>query len=153
MSDETGELPPIAPGALRVIVHDDVGEMVAEFPVEHLPGFIDGMSDPIRAPMQKNTAEGVIMARAAYRVARKQDNGLVSCAYAVWICVFGRTMLPEIGMSMGDLCEAPGTGTLTIRSSRDDLVWDFTLTNAEGRVGGRVQIEEPQWAQKPAGTA
>jgi hypothetical protein len=150
----TDKLPPIGAGKLRVIVHDDVGRMVEDFPVEHLPGGIDGLPDPSQEIMTKHTVEGAMMARVTYLVARKYDNSRVACAHALWICVFGQTMVvPGVGISMGDLCTAPGTGTIEIRSSQNDQVWEFVLTNAEGRVGGRVQIEEPGWAQKPAGSA
>ena len=152
MSDE---LPPIAPGALRVIVYDKDADqrMTAEYPVEHLSKILDSLSDPKQAPMTKRIAEGAIMARAAYRLAMKSDKNLTTCACAVWICLYGDSLPLGLGMSLDDLSESPGTGTLQITTTENNFTWDFVLTYMNGDIGGRVVIREPKWSTNPAGSA
>jgi hypothetical protein len=150
----TDELPPIDPAAIRVIVHDGTpGRMVAEFPVEHLPVLVD--LSRICGAMPERTPASALNAVSVYREAVRKDNGLVACAAALWICLYGDELPAQFGLQMSDLQAAAGVGVITIYA-RDRLQhWEFTFEDGNQRIGGRKVIpRKPHWSSHPpAGTA
>ena len=152
----TDTLPPIANGAVRIIVQDATeGRMVAEFPAKHLPELLDFSC--ITGPMPPRTVEGSLKAVSLYGEAMQREEELIACGVALWICVHGGDMPAMVGgLTFGDLRAAAeeGNGAIVVRMTPDGRDWEYLLSSDSGRqVGGRVRIDVPAWSKGPMGSA
>lgn len=145
---------PIAPDAVRVIVQDGEGNrMVTEHPAAHLTTILDSLSS-LHGQMPKRTTEGTLKACTIYRRAMTADNGLVACAAAVWVCLYGGD-LPDVlrGLRLSDLQGAAGDGVLTIGVTPDLGLWQYHFTSKSGGCGGTITVDVPDWAKGPMPSA
>jgi len=147
--------PPIAPDAIRIIVH--IGgidhDVATDLPIVDLPRFLADMEHLTKTPMPRNSEQGALVARQIFQVAARENEFLVCCLVAAWIALYGDDLPPGFGLSLDDLREAAGAGTLSISVNPDCTVWDYLLQSPQGGGGGSVTIDVPRWAKAPMGSA
>jgi hypothetical protein len=152
----TTQIPPVADGAVRIIVHDpEAGPMKAAFAVADLGDLLDFSG--IAGPMPERTLEGSLRAVALYGEAMRRGEDLIAIAVALWICINGGDM-PALagGLNLADLSAAAsaGNGTINIYPAPDGRTWEFRLSSNSGvGVNGHVRIDMPAWSKMPMGSA
>jgi hypothetical protein len=84
--------------------------------------------------------EGALQVREIFRVAVASDQPLMACLCGLWISLYGPGTPPGFGLSLDDLQEAAGTGTLTIKVNGDRTRWDYLLESKVGNQSGYKSV-------------
>jgi hypothetical protein len=145
----TDTLPPIDPGNIRVILHleDMKGQPFADLHVPKLREWFGNLDEAARLiptpPLVEGTDEGARSARKIFMRSLGVEDGYgyaLGAQIALWLCLHAPPYLPGIGLTMDDLHNAAGTGTLRVYPKNDFREWHYDFVSPKIRQGGRKDI-------------